>query len=86
MDLGGDPRLLAGAAHNEDAAVLTCPQGQALVQTVDFFTPVVDNPRWFGEIAAANALSDVYSMGGEPYAALNIVCFPAEDLPIANRY
>lgn len=52
----------------------------ALVQTVDFFTPIVNDPYWFGQIAAANALSDVYAMGGWPYCAMNIVCFPAKDL------
>lgn len=52
----------------------------ALVQTVDFFTPIVNNPYWFGQIAAANSLSDVYAMGGEPYAAMNILCFPAGTL------
>jgi selenide,water dikinase len=51
---------------------------QALVQTVDFFTPIVDDPFWFGQIAAANSLSDVYAMGGEPLTALNILCFPEE--------
>lgn len=54
------------------------PSGKALVQTVDFFTPVVNDPFRFGQIAAANALSDVYAMGGEPFSAMNIVCFPAK--------
>jgi len=57
------------------------PDGKALVQTVDFFTPIVDDPYAFGQIAAANALSDVYAMGGEPLAAMNIVCFPIKDMP-----
>lgn len=61
--------------------VLRFPAGRALVQTVDFFTPIVNDPHGFGRIAAANALSDVYAMGGEPYAAMNIVCFPAKTLP-----
>jgi len=78
-----DPRLLTGAGDNEDAAVLVLPPGKALVQTVDFFTPVVNDPFRFGQIAAANALSDVYAMGGTPYAAMNIVCFPAKKLPTA---
>ncbi len=56
------------------------PDGKALVQTVDFFTPIVNDPFWFGQIAAANSLSDVYAMGGEPYAAMNILCFPASTL------
>lgn len=58
--------------------MLSFPPGKALVQTVDFFTPVVNDPFRFGQIAAANALSDVYAMGGEPFAAMNIVCFPAK--------
>jgi len=57
------------------------PPGQALVQTVDFLTPVVDDPFRFGQIAAANALSDVYAVGGEPYAAMNVCCFPARTMP-----
>ena len=61
---------------NEDAAVLLFPPGKALVQTVDFFTPIVNDPYQFGRIAAANALSDIYAMGGEPYCAMNIVLFP----------
>ncbi len=77
-----DPRLLTGTGDNEDAAVLTFPQGKALIQTVDFFTPVVNDPFRFGQIAAANALSDVYAMGGEPFSAMNIVCFPAKGMPL----
>lgn len=61
--------------------MLTFPAGMALVQTVDFFTPIVNDPYRFGQIAAANSLSDVYAMGGTPYAAMNIVCFPIKDLP-----
>lgn len=61
--------------------VLRFPPGQALVQTVDFLTPVVDDPFRFGQIAAANALSDVYAVGGEPYAAMNVCCFPARSMP-----
>jgi selenide,water dikinase len=76
-----DDRLLTGISDNEDSAILTFPPGKALVQTVDFFTPIVNNPYWFGQIAAANALSDVYAMGGEPYAAMNIVCFPIKKYP-----
>lgn len=61
--------------------MLRFPGGKALVQTVDFFTPVVNDPYRFGQIAAANALSDVYAMGGEPYCAMNIVCFPIKTMP-----
>jgi len=62
---------------------LTFPPGKALIQTVDFFTPVVNDPFRFGQIAAANALSDVYAMGGEPYAAMNLVCFPVSCQPMS---
>jgi selenide,water dikinase len=61
--------------------VLSFPPGQALVQTVDFFTPIVNDPYRFGRIAAANSLSDVYAMGGTPFSAMNIVCFPIKKLP-----
>ena len=74
-------RLLTSTHTNEDAAVVRLPQGKALVQTLDFFPPVVNDPYAFGQIAAANALSDVYAMGGEPWCAMNIVCFPVRDLP-----
>ncbi len=71
-----DPRLLLGHLHADDAGIVALTDEIALVQTVDFFTPVVDDPRDFGRIAAANALSDVFAMGGKPLSALNIVCFP----------
>lgn len=77
-----DPRLLVGIDTSDDAAVFKLSDELALVQTVDFFTPIVDDPYWFGRIAAANALSDVYAMGGEPLTALNIVCFPEKTLDI----
>jgi selenide,water dikinase len=76
----GDPRLLVGSASADDAAVFQIAPELALVQTVDFFTPIVDDPFDFGRIAAANALSDVYAMGGEPLTALNLVAFPLEQL------
>ena len=66
---------------SDDAAVVRLSNGNLIIQTVDFFTPVVDNPYQFGQIAAANALSDIYAMGGEPLFALNIVGFPINDLP-----
>ena len=65
---------------NEDAAIVRFPAGKAIVQTVDILTPIVNNPFWFGQIAAANSLSDVYAMGGEPYTAMNIVCFPIQKM------
>ncbi len=75
-----DPKLLVGVETSDDAAVYLINEDLALVQTLDFFTPVVDDAYVFGQIAAANSLSDVYAMGGDPLLALNIVCFP-EDLP-----
>lgn len=72
-----EARVLAGRARNEDAVVLRLPPGKALVQTVDVLTPLVNEPFAFGRIAAANALSDVYALGGEPWSAMNICCFPS---------
>lgn len=71
-----DPSLLVGYDSKDDAAVYKITDNVALVQTVDFFPPMVDDPYTFGKIAAANALSDVYAMGGEVKTALNLVCFP----------
>jgi selenide,water dikinase len=75
-----DARVLVGPGTADDAAVFQLRDDLALVQTVDFFTPVVDDPYDFGRIAAANAISDVYAMGGTPLTALNIVAFPLERL------
>lgn len=77
-----DPNLLVGTETLDDAGVYRLSATVALVQTVDFFPPLVDDPYTFGRIAAANALSDVYAMGGRPITALNIVGFPDKDLPI----
>ena len=77
-----DPRLLVGRETFDDAGVFVVSDDLALVQTVDFFAPIVDDPYTFGRIAAANALSDVYAMGGEPLTALNIVGFPASAAPL----
>ncbi len=71
-----DPNLLVGTDTSDDAAVYKVSDDLALIQTLDFFTPVADDPYDFGQIAAANALSDVYAMGGVPKTALNIVAFP----------
>jgi len=73
-----DPNVLVGFDHADDAGVYKIAPDLALVQTVDFFTPMVDDPYTFGQIAATNALSDVYSMGGRPITALAHVCFPAK--------
>ncbi len=75
-----DPNVLVGIATSDDAGVYRISDDLALVQTVDFFTPVVDDPYDFGRIAAANAFSDVYAMGGTPLTALNIAAFPVEKL------
>jgi len=75
-----DPRVLVDASTADDAAVVVLTDEIAIVQTVDFFTPIVDDPYDFGAIAATNALSDVYAMGGEPVSALNLVAFPLERL------
>ena len=77
-----DARLLVGRETFDDAGVIRVSADLALVQTVDFFAPIVDDPYSFGQVAAANALSDVYAMGGEPMTALNIVAFPDRALPL----
>jgi len=81
-----DPNVLVGFDHADDAGVYQLTPESALVQTVDFFTPVVDDPYTFGQIAATNALSDVYAMGGRPLTSLALVCFPEKaDLAILER-
>ena len=82
LPVQSDPRLLVGRETFDDAGVFRVSDDLALVQTVDFFAPIVDDPFEFGQIAAANALSDVYAMGGQPLTALNIVAFPGSDLPL----
>ena len=76
-----DPRVLVGVPAGDDAGIYDMGNGQALVQTVDVFTPAVDDPYTFGQIAAANSVSDVYAMGGTPLTALSIVGFPARKIP-----
>ena len=78
-----DPNLLVGTETSDDAGVYLLPDGSALVQTLDFFPPLVDDPYIFGQIAAANALSDVYAMNGRPITAMNIVGFPDNELPLS---
>ncbi len=80
LPLDADPRLLVGRESSDDAGVIKLNEDTALIQTVDFFTPLVNDPYAFGQIAAANALSDVYAMGGKPLTAMNIVCFPAKNM------
>lgn len=75
-----DPNLLVGRETSDDAGVYRLTEDMALVQTMDFITPVVNDPYDFGRIAAANALSDVYAMGGRPLTAMNVVCFPVRTM------
>src|SRR5512132_3392307 len=82
LPVKSDPRLLVGRETFDDAGVFRVSDDLVLVQTVDFFAPIVDDPFDFGQIAAANALSDVYAMGGQPLTALNIVAFPTSELPL----
>src|SRR4029453_5766873 len=76
------PDVLVGTATADDAGVFRIAPDLALVQTVDFFSPIVDDPFQFGAVAAANAISDAYAMGGDPRTRLNIVCFPQRDAPM----
>ena len=73
-----DPNVLNGAAARDDAAVYRIAANRALVATIDFFTPIVDDPYTYGAIAAANSISDVYAMGGRPISALSILAYPAK--------
>ena len=75
--------MLVGLERADDAGVYKISDDLALIQTVDFLTPIVDDPYLFGQIAAANALSDVYAMGGVPKTAMNLIAFPAKELPIS---
>jgi len=75
--------VIVGLSRADDAGVYKISDDLALIQTVDFFTPVVDDPYMFGQIAAANALSDVYAMGGVPRTAMNLVCFPAKEMDLS---
>lgn len=79
-----DPDLLVGFETSDDAAVYRLSDETAVISTVDFITPPVDDPYWFGQIAAANALSDVYAMGGRPVTALNLVMFPIKKLGVGS--
>lgn len=81
LDICSHPDLIVGLATPDDAGVFRLNDQTALIQTLDFLTPVTDDPYEFGQIAAANSLSDVYAMGGTPVTVMNIVCFPSSDLP-----
>ncbi len=83
LPLVADPNVIRGMASLDDAGVYKLTDELAIIQTIDFFTPIVDEPYAFGQIAAANALSDVYAMGGKPLTAMNIVCFPTKSLDIS---
>jgi selenide,water dikinase len=78
-----DPNLIIGMERSEDAGVYRLSDDLAIIQTVDFFTPIVDDPYQFGQIAVANALSDIYAKGGRPLTAMNIVCFPIKTMDIS---
>jgi len=82
LPIPSDPAILVGTETADDAAVYQIGEDLAIIQTVDFFTPIVDDPYWFGAISATNSLSDIYAMGGQPRFALNIVGFPSNRLPL----
>ncbi len=73
---------MVGTSTADDAAAYRIDDQRAIIQTVDFITPIVDDPYDYGRVAAANSISDVYAMGGRPLFALNIVCFPSKKLPL----
>jgi len=83
MAFPSDENVIIGLDRADDAGVYQISDDLALIQTVDFFTPVVDDPYWFGQIAAANALSDVYAMGGKPKTAMNLVAFPVNQMDLS---
>jgi len=83
LEIPTDSNVIVGLERADDAGVYKISEDLALVQTVDFFTPVVDDPYWFGQIAAANALSDIYAMGGVPKTAMNLVGFPLKDMDLS---
>ena len=82
LEFPTDSNLIVGLDQADDAGVYKVTDDLAIIQTVDFFTPIVDDPYWFGQIAAANALSDVYAMGGIPKTAMNLVAFPLKQMDI----
>ncbi len=84
LETPDDPNLLVGFDTSDDAAVYKLSDEIAMIATVDFITPPVDDPYWFGQISAANSISDVYSMGGQPNTALNVVMFPSKHLDMGQ--
>jgi selenide, water dikinase len=82
LEFPSDENVIVGLERADDAGVYQISDDLALIQTVDFFTPIVDDPYWFGQIAVANALSDVYAMGGTPKTAMNLVAFPARQMDL----
>ena len=83
LEIPTNANVLVGMEKADDAGVYKISEELAIIQTVDFFTPIVDNPYWFGQIAAANALSDIYAMGGVPKTAMNLVGFPLKQMDIS---
>ena len=83
MPFISDPNLIVGMERGDDAGVYKLREDLAIIQTLDFFTPIVDDPHIFGQIAVANSLSDVYAMGGKPVVAMNIICFPINTMDIS---
>jgi len=83
LEIPTDSSVIVGMDRPDDAGVYKISDDLAIIQTVDFFTPIVDDPYWFGQIAAANALSDVYAMGGVPKTAMNLVAFPLKQMDMS---
>jgi selenide, water dikinase len=83
LELPFDPNVIVGMEGRDDAGVYRLREDLAIIETIDYFTPIVDDPYDFGQIAAANALSDVYAMGGRPVTAMNVVCFPRQTMDIS---
>lgn len=83
LPLIADPNVISGLESLDDAGVYKLAENLAIIETIDFFTPIVDDPYIFGQIAPANALSDVYAISGKPLVALNVVCFPTKSLDIS---
>ena len=83
LEFPTDSNVIVGLEKADDAGVYKVSDDLAIIQTVDFFTPIVDDPYEFGQIAAANALSDVYAMGGVPKTAMNLVAFPLKDMDMS---